>query len=497
MAFTVTGITTISDVRDGASGMGITRFFSTAATGGSISTTQGSRTFFRDVSHTAGTTATTPSSTDVFALLIGSNGSNGDRGVGRWNIPVTTLPTTAALAETAWNTAWTNRPGDDLAGDQAWFYTGTETNPTGQTVWISTGTSWNLQSEVIDGNLLVAGTITTAKLNIDETLTLSGPESGFIAGRTGTSDFGTDGFYIGRTTTTGTTADGFQLSHTSVVGANHPELTENTVTGVVHDDFTGLQVYEPVFYRRNPELDDIGALLDVQNETVRLAANESHTLTVYGGGGGGGGASNSLGGDGTDGTAGGTTTITMTSVPTGYTGATTFTGTGGAGGAAGTGFSGRGGTDPAGNGTAGGTTEFGAGGAGGIGAFAPGEVILTGGAGGDADSNHYGAGGGGGGSGYHQARGQMGELGQGGTAAASNEYTIDLTGLGAATLTATTIGSLGVGGAGGAGSGDAGGGGAGGDGAQGVAYLEGVLGGYIAHSLRSILDRLDALDGGV
>jgi hypothetical protein len=87
--------------------------------------------------------------------------SAGSAGAGRWNIPVTSLPTTSAEAQTAWDASSVGR--DEVESDQAWFYTGTEANPTAQSVWIyDSGTStWNEQDEVIDGSLLVTGTVTS------------------------------------------------------------------------------------------------------------------------------------------------------------------------------------------------------------------------------------------------------------------------------------------------------------------------------------------------
>jgi len=61
-----------------------------------------------------------------------------------------------------------------VVGDQAWFYTGTESSPTGQVVWICTSVSsdtvhsWSKQDEVVDGNLLVTDTITSDKIKANE-----------------------------------------------------------------------------------------------------------------------------------------------------------------------------------------------------------------------------------------------------------------------------------------------------------------------------------------
>jgi uncharacterized protein YjbI with pentapeptide repeats len=95
-----------------------------------------------------------------------SKGSEGERGPGRWNVPVTSLPTTSSEAETAWNTSWTNRPGDPVLDDQAWFFTGTETNQTGQTVWLysSDAPLWVNQTELIDGDFLLNNSINSSEI---------------------------------------------------------------------------------------------------------------------------------------------------------------------------------------------------------------------------------------------------------------------------------------------------------------------------------------------
>ena len=87
----------------------------------------------------------------------------GTRSAGRWNVPVTNLPSTSAAAQSAWD-AWSDRPGSPSKGDQVFFYTGLEANPTGQVVWIYDGTAWNEQNEVISGDLVVTGTIRSDKI---------------------------------------------------------------------------------------------------------------------------------------------------------------------------------------------------------------------------------------------------------------------------------------------------------------------------------------------
>jgi hypothetical protein len=87
---------------------------------------------------------------------------DGARGAGRWNVSVTSLPTTSAEADAA----FVADVGSPVDRDQGWFYTGTESAPTGQSVWIYNFSSdlWTEQTEVIDGDLLVDGTITADKL---------------------------------------------------------------------------------------------------------------------------------------------------------------------------------------------------------------------------------------------------------------------------------------------------------------------------------------------
>lgn len=148
--------------------------------------------------------------------LKGEDGTSGDRGAGRWNIGIssvtagsfvtgttywittvgttdftaigassntvgtsftatgagsgtgtaTPLPTTSSTADSEFTTAIS----DPVDFDQAWFYAGTEASPIAQKVWIydATGDSWTEQTEVIDGNLLVDGTITADKIAISD-----------------------------------------------------------------------------------------------------------------------------------------------------------------------------------------------------------------------------------------------------------------------------------------------------------------------------------------
>ena len=148
--------------------------------------------------------------------LKGADGTSGDRGAGRWNIGVssvtagsfstgttywittvgttdftaigatantvglsftatgagsgtgtaTPLPTTSSGA----NTDFVAAIGTPVDLDQAWFYAGTQASPVAQKVWIyDAGTStWSEQTEVIDGNLLVTGSINASKIAISD-----------------------------------------------------------------------------------------------------------------------------------------------------------------------------------------------------------------------------------------------------------------------------------------------------------------------------------------
>ena len=138
-------------------------------------------------------TETVPVVTDGTA---GSGGS-GSRGAGRWHIDVDAvnyasatatgaLPASAADAAEAWDEGSYvgDAPGDEVSGDQAWFYKGTISAPTSQKVYIYNGTSWVEQTEAIDGNLIVAGTVTADEFatGFSNTNTNTGVGQTIIAG---------------------------------------------------------------------------------------------------------------------------------------------------------------------------------------------------------------------------------------------------------------------------------------------------------------------------
>ena len=104
------------------------------------------------------TLPTLPVSGVTFVKWVGADGTSGIRGAGRFNIPVASLPTTSQQAELA----FLNSVSDLVDRDQGWFYTGPQSSPTSQNVWIYNLSTdlWVQQDEVIDGSLIVSGTIT-------------------------------------------------------------------------------------------------------------------------------------------------------------------------------------------------------------------------------------------------------------------------------------------------------------------------------------------------
>ena len=134
------------------------------------------------VKNTLGDEASYNRTQNVAKLFRGTDGvvgTDGDRGPGSWWIGVTSLPTTAAQAATAWDSGSGNQPATEIADDQAWFYTGTKSDPTGQSVWIFDGNDWVEQAQVIDGDLIVSGTITADAIAAN-TITANEIEAGSI-----------------------------------------------------------------------------------------------------------------------------------------------------------------------------------------------------------------------------------------------------------------------------------------------------------------------------
>lgn len=435
----------------------------------------------------------------------GDDGVSGPRGAGWWRYLTGNSNSTTGLNQTTLNSYFATAVGLSVVAGDRLIVSNTNNEATGY-LRNNANTSWTEQAEFIDGDLLVNGTVTATALaaesvtadkidvtnlsaitatlgdvDIDNTLELSGPVSGFIAGRTSTADFGTDGFYIGRTSTTGNTATGFQLSHTSLAGNNHPQLSNGTLQGLIHDNVSGLRVYEPVFYQRGTA-NASGGLITNTNQNITLSKGDIHTVTIIGGGGGGGhGAqgnyfnpSSSLQGDG-----GGTTTARLNGA-SGYNGTRTYSASGGAGGLSGF-ISGSNSDESGGN-------SANSGNSGEASVFGPGGAPAGGYTGGDAPSASYGAGGAGGhGINTFNTFGENG--GDGGSHGQTLTVTYDLTNANNnGTLTANAIG------AGGGGNDTATSGfnnntaGDGGDGRKGAIAVAGVLDGYTPITLEDMYD---------
>ena len=259
----------------------------------------------------------------------------GARGAGRWNIGVTSLPSTSSGA----NTDFVSAIGSPVDRDQAWFYTGTAASPTSQGVWLydSSTPIWIEQDEVIDGNLLVTGTITSDKIdvtdlsainaelgdvNIGNTLTLTAGGAGFIGGRTSSSQYDVDGFLIARTDK-GAGAKGFEVSHTSVVS--------NKLSGIIHSDGSNMKVFNPTFYTGGSISGGVSNITSSTTTNIGQAYGEVD-LTIQGAGGGGGYGLANGSSSTTTGTAGGTTTVQVRANSASGPLIGTFTATGGAAG---------------------------------------------------------------------------------------------------------------------------------------------------------------------
>ena len=132
---------------------------------------------YRTAANVFGTTEITQ---NISKAKAGANGTDGDRGAGRWHIDVDgvvydngsgtatgALPAGTDDAQEAWDEGIGNQPTTPTADDQAWFYKGALATPSAQSVWIYNGTSWIEQDEVIDGNLLVTGRVTADKLKLN------------------------------------------------------------------------------------------------------------------------------------------------------------------------------------------------------------------------------------------------------------------------------------------------------------------------------------------
>ena len=405
----------------------------------------------------------------------GPEGPSGPRGAGRWHIGVSSLPESSSEADTEWDT---NGPsGDPVDGDQAFFYEGTQANPTAQRVYIyaESGDTWTAQDEVVDGNLLITGTVTSGKIDanaitsekieagaitadkitVDDELIL-GDSAGFIAGRDFNSEYDTDGFFVGRETR-GDGTQGFEVSTSSTNSSNQ-------ITGIIHNEIDDLQIFNPKFLRGGSATG--GSTTYTSNQTVNLGVNTGKTITVTAlGGGGGGGGGHEDRGDNAGGTggSGGATTVKIyhTSVAAANL-ISTVTGNGGAGGQSGGGGRGA-------HGGSGQATTYGSGGSGGS----------LNSAGGNAPSTSYGAGGGGGGGDSSSLFDNSGAAGLGGSKGSTTVENIQIT-QSTNIYAVITIGS--------GGSGDTSGVNYnGGNGAAGAAAISSVLGGTTTFTLDDII----------
>lgn len=382
-------------------------------------------------------------------------GADGARGAGRWYISVTTLPTNSSAA----NSAFTADVGAPVDRDQAWFYTGTIGSPTAQNVWIynETTDTWNEQEEVIDGDLIVAGTITTDRINID-TLLQYADGAGFASPNKTSADESTVGAFWGNPSGAG-----------SFVMDVVVKSTANVRRGLYANDTDGrFTLWDPAIQKINPNAGTLSTIVVSASSTITIPSGvTSYTIIAVGGGGGGGGG-NDVGATGGNGGTGGTTTAAVS-------GGSTYTGTGGTGGAGGGGSSG-------------------AGSSGGTGANGPtisginsGNPIGTGGLGGafgggdGSDGTGFSSAGGGGGGRFrgdpfysnypNGLGGSAGNVTNSGSISKTSESTVDIV---------ITIGAGGTGGAAGSGST-----GAGGAGSSGVVYVQYQQGDYLETFLPS------------
>lgn len=170
----------------------------------------------------------------VYRVSNGVDGVDGGRGPGRWYIDVdgrhniATSPITEAEARVEWNFASGSNsiPVRPSVYDQVIFYNGTEANPTKQQAFICTSVTsdtvhtWNEQEALIDGDLLVAGTVTADRLQIGDG-SLSSDASGGLLVQGGGITVLRDNFYTANTPINGS---GFSsppnTSDLSLVGGN-------------------------------------------------------------------------------------------------------------------------------------------------------------------------------------------------------------------------------------------------------------------------------------
>jgi len=234
----------------------------------------------------------------------------------------------------------------------------------------------HLDATVLNADNITAGTMSVARINVDEIMSIDATTAGFAMGKFNPYDLGTDGIYMGRTDEGGSTGFGFAMSYDN--GASTESIQATSQTGLKINNAKFFRDLEPT-----PQTTTI-----TSSQTVSIPSGTAKlSLDMIGGGGGG------HRGDGsTHGANGGTTTVTLKN---GSTTIKTWTAAGGVGGNA---------SRSAKSGSPGQSSIWGTGGAGGSGAYFQSTGSGKSGTGGytvdETPGGHatgYGAGGGGGG----------------------------------------------------------------------------------------------------
>lgn len=284
----------------------------------------------------------------------------------------------------------------------------------GSTIKSGSITTDQLEANVLSADNIAAGTMSVARLVVDEVLAIDAINSGFAMGKNNPLSLADDGVYMGRTNDGGSVGFGFAVSY------NNGSTTES----IQATSQTGLKINNAKFFR---DLAPVPVTTMVTTSTVITlpAGSELLTLSMVGGGGGG-----SSGDQSYDGFSGGATTVQLRN---GITVVKTWTA---AGGAAGTELYAKPGGGYYGYGEKGGSTVWGVGGDGGkLGSFT-----------GDYGRNGSGYGSGGGGGGGCSGSGRGGEAGKAGQFISISEY--DISNLTTPNLV-ITVGALGNGAPGG------------------------------------------------
>jgi hypothetical protein len=409
--------------------------------------------------------ASSYSSTRSATTEADNAGPAGARGAGIWTINLATNDMPAITASSsAINTLFVANVANPVNKDQARF---TDSSTQEQRVWLYNGSTWAYQAEVIDGNLIVGGSIDANALDVDklsaisanlgnvtveDVLQLQAGGAGFIGGRTAQSAYDVDGFLIARTDLGGG-SKGFEVSHTSVVN--------NKLSGIIHQQQTPMKLFNPTFLDGGSISG--GTSVITTSTTTNIGSTDEVDITVYGAGGGGGAGKDDGYYGGSGGSSGGSTTAVIRAGSATGTVIATITATGGSGGSSASIYW----SSPH-NGQSG---QFGVGGGGG------GEKA----GGGTPPTGSWGAGGGGAGGDDSSIGDSSGGAGEGGFAGQAVSRTIDTSAYTGDIFIITTIG------AGGAGSTEFNY--TGGTGAQGAVAYASPLGGTTSYQLVDFLEK--------